>query len=424
MLKNLLKPIASLRLTVVCLGLALVLVFGGTIAQVHLGLYEVQARYFRSLLVFWTPEGSHLKIPIFPGGWLIGAVLVVNLIAGHFTRFKLTRDKVGIWIAHMGIIFMLLGQFFTEAFQNESHLRIEVGETRSYSEDGRKIELAIIDTTDPAGDEIVSVPETTLASKAVIQPPKLPFSLRVKRYLPNSAPCMPNPADANVIAASQGAGKRLSFSSTPTTAAMDRENSPSAQLEIVSDKGPIGTWVVSTWLSRPQYVNQLREQLGDSADSVFGEPQGFTLNGHTYQLALRPTRYYKPYTLKLKEFRHDLYPGTDIPKNFSSLVHLDDPSRGENRDILIRMNNPLRYHGDTYYQSSFEPGDKVSILQVVQNPAASTPYVACSLVTLGLLVQFLMHLFGFVKKRALDVAKPIEDQPVVLSTTLSKKAQS
>src|SRR5208282_5323279 len=88
------------------------------------------------------------------------------------------------------------------------------------------------------------------------------------------------------------------------------------------------------------------------------------------------------------------------PSNFSSRIHLNDPARGEDRDVLIRMNSPLRYRGESYYQASFEPGDKVSVLQVVHNPAAITPYVACSLIALGLLTQFLTHLFGFAQKRA------------------------
>ena len=62
----------SLRLTVVCLAFALILVFVGTLAQVQIGLYEAQAEYFRSFFVYWTPEGSHWKIPVLPGGWLIG----------------------------------------------------------------------------------------------------------------------------------------------------------------------------------------------------------------------------------------------------------------------------------------------------------------------------------------------------------------
>jgi hypothetical protein len=64
------------------------------------------------------------------------------------------------------------------------------------------------------------------------------------------------------------------------------------------------------------------------------------------------------------------------------------------------MNNPLRYAGETYYQGGFEPGDTVSILQVVKNPARLTPYLACTLVGVGLLIQFLMHLVGFGKRAA------------------------
>jgi hypothetical protein len=117
-------------------------------------------------------------------------------------------------------------------------------------------------------------------------------------------------------------------------------------------------------------------------------------------MALRPVRYYKPYTITLLEFKHDIYAGTDIPSNFSSKIHLRDPARGEDRDVLIRMNTPLRYAGETFYQASFADNDRVSILQVVRNPAALTPYVACSLVAAGLIVQFLTHLIGFARKRA------------------------
>src|SRR5208283_2616194 len=102
---------SSLRLTLVCLSLALVLVFAGTLAQVHLGLYAVQAGYFRSFFVYWRPEGSHWRIPVFPGGWLIGLVLVVNLLAAHIRRFHFSRRKIGLLLVHAGLI-LLLGGFF------------------------------------------------------------------------------------------------------------------------------------------------------------------------------------------------------------------------------------------------------------------------------------------------------------------------
>jgi len=103
----------------------------------------------------------------------------------------------------------------------------------------------------------------------------------------------------------------------------------------------------------------------------------------------------------LIEFRHDLYPGTGVPKNFSSLVHLQNPQTGEGRKVLIHMNHPLRYGGETFYQASFDPtDDQVTILQVVRNPALLTPYAACLTIACGLLIHFGVALSAFVKRRA------------------------
>ncbi len=62
-----------------------------------------------------------------------------------------------------------------------------------------------------------------------------------------------------------------------------------------------------------------------------------------------------------------------------------DFERGENREVLISMNDPLRYRGFTFYQAGFDNNDKTTILQVVKNPAMLLPYIACGLVALGLL---------------------------------------
>jgi cytochrome c biogenesis protein ResB len=121
-------------------------------------------------------------------------------------------------------------------------------------------------------------------------------------------------------------------------------------------------------------------------------------------MALRLTRYYKPFSLELLKFTHERYSGTDVPKNFASRVHINNPKTGENREVLIYMNNPLRYNGETYYQAGFDPNNdklvnKVTILQVVRNPSWLTPYFSCGLVALGLIVQFMSHLIGFARKR-------------------------
>ncbi len=397
MLNSLIQILTSLRLTVACLFAAIILVFFGTLAQVELGLYVTQEQYFRSLFVFWTPEGSNWRIPVWPGGYLLGGVLLANLIAAHIKRFKFTPKRSGIFLTHIGLILLLVGQFLTEVYQVESFMRIEEGNAKNYSEDGRGNELAVIDVTDPNQEKVVALPQRSLVKGATIDIPDFPLSIRVKEFFRNSVPGGPmvQPSGAR-ITATQGAGLRLPFDQQAITAKMDDENKPVALVEVVADGTALGEWTVSTWLTKHPWSTYLKGQLGASG-SLIG-PQTFQHAGRTYELALRPVRYYKSYTVKLLDFTHARYKGTDIPKDFSSRIHLSDPGENVERDVLIYMNNPLRYGGETYYQGGFEPGDTVSILQVVKNPAWLTPYLSCILVGVGLLVQFGMHLTGFLKK--------------------------
>ncbi|HSP45486.1 MAG TPA: cytochrome c biogenesis protein ResB, partial [Chthoniobacterales bacterium] len=115
--------------------------------------------------------------------------------------------------------------------------------------------------------------------------------------------------------------------------------------------------------------------------------------------AMRPARYYKPYSVTLQKFTHERYVGTDIPKNFASTVTLIDGERSVNRNVLVYMNHPLRYRGETYYQAGFEKDDRTSILQVVRNTSYVAQYIACIVVASGLLVQFVYHLVAFSRRR-------------------------
>src|ERR1044072_9241274 len=176
MLDRFLKIIESLRLTVVLLGLAVVLVFIGTLAQVDQGLYQAQARYFKSFFIYWTPRGGHFSIPVFPGGYLIGTVLLINLLAAHISRFKYTKKKVGILMVHAGLILLLLGQLLTDVLSKESAMRLAEGEAKNYSQDFRDNELVVIDTSDPQHDRVVSIPESMVAQKKEIHPSELRFT--------------------------------------------------------------------------------------------------------------------------------------------------------------------------------------------------------------------------------------------------------
>ena len=140
----------SLQLTVVLLILSLLIVFVATLDQVNLGIWEVQEKYFRSFFVIWSVPGSSLKIPVFPGGYLIGGLLLINLVSAHVNRFSLTWRKFGIQLTHAGLLLLLIGELITGLLQMDSSMRLDEGQTKAYSESFRDHELALIDRTDPA----------------------------------------------------------------------------------------------------------------------------------------------------------------------------------------------------------------------------------------------------------------------------------
>lgn len=378
MLKRFVDIITSLKLTIVCLAAAMVLIFAGTISQVHLGIWEAQQRYFQSMFVWWPAEGTGFKVPIFPGGHLIGAVLLVNLIAAHAKRFRWAMSKLGIHLTHAGLIIMLAGGLFTDLFAVESNMRLSNGDTKNYSEDPRRIELAVIDTSNPEYDQVTAIPESMLRRGGTIEHKSLPFRIVVRHYYQNSRLQMASEAGgARQPIANKGPGAQVVVEPLPRSTGMNDRDLVSAAVEIFAPEGSLGTWLVS---------------------DALGAPQTFGTTGRTWQLAMRPARYYKPYSVTLQKFTHEKYPGTEIPKNFASTVTLIDPDRSVNRNVLIYMNHPLRYRGDTYYQAGFERDDRTTILQVVRNPSFIAPYVACIVVAAGLLVQFGYHLVGFARR--------------------------
>jgi len=391
MLRKLVDLITSLKLTIVCLAAAMVLIFAGTIAQVHLGIHEAQQRYFQSLFVWWPPEGRGFKIPIFPGGHLIGAVLLINLIAAHAKRFRWAWRKLGIHLTHAGLIIMLAGGLFTDLFAVESHMRLSQGDTKNYSEHLRLMQLAVIDTTDPEFDQVTAIPEALLRRSRTIEHASLPFQIVVRNFFKNSRLQMLSEATTGARPiANQGPGAQIVVESVPRATGVDDRDVVTAAIEIVpidfatdATAPSLGTWLVS---------------------DALGAPQTFSCAGRTWQLVMRPARYYQPFSVTLQKFTHERYAGTEIPKNFSSHITLIDPERSVNRDVLIYMNHPLRYRGETFYQAGFQQDDSASILQVVHNPSFIAPYIACVIVAAGLLIQFGYHLVGFSRRRRVALA--------------------
>jgi len=367
------EALASVELTLFCLGLMMALVFFGTVAQVHLGTYLAQKQFFYSAWVY-LPLGDW-KLPIFPGGLVVGALWFVNLVAAFIVRFRWEKKSIGILISHAGLIFLLLAQFSSQTLARERQMPMDLGETRAYSEDFRDYEMALVTDHDPKRDEVTVIPYSIFTQHHVVALSGTSLSLAILKWYPNAQLGM---SDGSIPSlATQGIGTRIQVEERAPVTTDEENNQVTAYVEIKSAGKSLGIWLLSSGL---------------------GAPQSFTADGREYRIFLRPRRYYHPFALTLKEFRHDVYPGTDIPKNFSSLVHIDQADPAVSRDTLIYMNHPLRFNGLTFYQASFGKGDQQSIFQVVQNPAWLGPYMSCALIILGMAFQFGFHLWGFLRK--------------------------
>jgi hypothetical protein len=380
----------SLQLTVVLLTLGIILVFAATLDQTNLGIWAVQEKYFRTFFVLW--QVGDIPVPVFPGGYLVGGLLFLNLIASHLYRFKLTWKKSGIFLTHVGLMILLLGELFTGLWQEDTMLTMREGETVNFSESHLKNELVVIDVTDPTTDLVVAIPEEHLAHGRTITHPDLPFRIETRGYYQNSTLSLRSEApSAPPSLATTGLGPQIVARPLAPTYRTNERNSPSAFVELIAPDGSLGTVLVSTRLAT--------EKPGSNGMILQWTAQPFEHGGRKFKIMLRYARSYLPFALNLLKVEHDNYPGTEIPKNFSSRVRILNPAGHEDREALIYMNNPLRHEGRTFYQSQMAKNVQLTGLQVVRNPSRHLPYISCILMGVGLLVQFGIHLFAFIGKR-------------------------
>lgn len=382
-----LKFLSSLRLTVALLGFAMVLIFVATISQVELGIHEVQEKFFRSWIAWWDvmPGERKLLLPI-PGGTLLGTLLVLNLLAAHGARFKLRWNKAGMIVIHLGILLLLLGELFTGLLGREAQMTVREGEILNYSTFPREVELVVIRPDGDGLETVTAIPQGRLMDGAEF--PFGGFTVKVQSYYRNSEILEESVATEafDKTRATVGAGKGYAVLRKPREATDDRRDISTAFVEIIPDGGRSqGRWLLS---------------------NAFKGEQAFEAAGRPWKMAIRQRRLYHDFSIKLIDFSHDRYLGTDVPKNFSSKIRILNSDTGESREDLIYMNHPLRYGGLTFYQAGFENNDTTSIFQVVRNPVWTLPYLSCAMVGLGLLWVFSQHLIKAISRRHKPVPAP------------------
>lgn len=352
-----LKQLSSLKLTVFCLFFLAVLTFLGTIYQVEHGLYAAQQKFFDGWFLFYG------FLPL-PSAQTLMIILAINLIAAIFNQLKpqpkIWRKKIGLYIAHFGLVLLLVSGFYTLHFSNESYLELIETERSNQSADYYKWQLDLLDA-DSLQKQSIDL-DDLLKEKNIKT--DLGFELLLKTYMPNSK-IFQTPFAGKIM-------KEMPLSKEAET------NFPGLNL---------------VFKAKSEKDLQLH---GAQKPTVI-----LTQGDKEIQITLQRKKYPLPIFVELEDVRRELYPGTQIAKSYESTVKIGEPS-GLNRIVKISMNKPLRFKNYTFYQANYGinmGGEEYSVLAVVKNANWLLPYIAALLMSLGLFLHFLLRFVDFLKTR-------------------------
>ena len=353
-LKRYIRRIGDIRFTIFLLVKLFLLILFATFAQVDRGIFIANQIYFTSWFIWLS------YIPIFMGGYTIGLLLVINLLASHATRFRLKRSYIGIFLIHFGLVLLIIGAGLTSFFGHEMQMSISEGTSKNYLEFPSQFEVVIIDASDPDHDRLFSFQLDALRQGIQF----MGIQLTVSELFPNA---IINQRGIDSLKYNQ-LGRSFKLISMPKTYKMSERNIPGLELTLQSESS---TDYMILW--------------GGSA--IY---QDFKIQGRSYMIKLRPKRVYLDFSISLLDFSRDTYEQSETPKAFMSKVKLITSDGIVPFDI--KMNEPLRFSGYTFFQSSFADDETTSVFQVVKNPSWLIPYLSSLLIVVGLFVQMVFSM--------------------------------
>ncbi|MGD9162705.1 MAG: cytochrome c biogenesis protein ResB [Desulfobacteraceae bacterium] len=355
-LRALVKWCASLKISVICLLLFMVITLLGTLYQIDHNINEARKVYFSSWYVL---VGGILPIP---GGQTVIWIFFINLMASCFTRFGLGWKKSGMWLTHLGLIGLCYSSFYTYKYSTEGMVTFIEGETSLFADVDNEWEFSIWTEKDGfrhvTGYNLNEVKAGMSLSRAT---PGMEITL--EEFYP-------------------AAHAYQDFSPL--------ENPPLNQAKIIRIEGadkssrtfPGGVFTLS-----PQGKDDIVMILYGGESS----PTSYEFNGETYYFQLRKRKLKLPASIRLDDVIQETYTGTDIAKWYESKVTLTTET-GESRKARIYMNHPLSIEDFTVYQSgySIDPmsGKESSSLNVVQNDGKYYPYIACVIISIGMILHY------------------------------------
>lgn len=345
----------------------IVLLLVGTIAQKYMGLYAAHKMFFASF-IFWVPLGdTSLAVPL-PGGYLLIGLITVFLGFKFLFHSNWRREKAGIHITHLGVLILLVGGFLTALSAREGFVALPEGGESPYVYDYIEREIIVL------RDEAI-VGRYNLRDLAGFENTPVPFDIEVVQSCENCEIERREDSAQNFPDTPlQSFTRFMALKEKPR--AMSPEEHLSGITFIVSGAG----------------AGEEGDQDGlYMAFEAMPKPISIMHDGHLYEIILGKAQRLLPFSVQLRNFVKDVYPGTNQARSYySDLIVKDGDIRWP---VRIEMNEPLRYKGYTLYQASFEQGmdgQQVSILSVVENQGRIFPYIGTLVIALGLILHLVI----------------------------------
>ena len=366
----------------------------GTITQADFGIYQAQERYFSS----WVINPMDQKWLPIPGGRLVLMLMSINLTAKLVFSSKWIIRSMGVNIAHLGTLLLMIGSLITAYFSTEGSLLIPEGGSRQYYVDDFALTFSVIDTNGDEIDKVYPFSEKKMKPGSVLTHAELPGQIKVVDYYKNAELILEENKSPGQW---RGFAKRHLIQPKPGEKEL-RENNPIAVVEVTGFGAQAdGMYFVTQSSQDSMLTTQIRGEKG------------------VYKMLIGSRVHMLPNEMRfeLNDFVAEYYPGTDKPRHFAS--HLTIYENGTMRKALIQMNEPLRVHGHTFYQSSFQSqnGQQATVLSVVKNYGRMFPYISSIVICIGIGLHLLLHYPAFLKPLADAVLQ--SNRVLLLLCTLS-----
>ncbi len=140
---------------------------------------------------------------------------------------------------------------------------------------------------------------------------------------------------------------------------------------------------------------RMRVTINDQPNTIFvfgskgveGTPEKVTGGNSEVSVAYGAKKYQLPFSIKLRDFILERYPGTNSASSYASEVTLIDPKNNVHREQRIFMNNILNYGGYRFFQSSFDQDELGTVLSVNHDFWGTwVSYIGYGLLTIGMIM--------------------------------------